>query len=149
MLIPSSFVHLQTVAGPSGVAGGSPLYNMRTGQWVEAKSASQIWLRCSPPAELLPAKIDKAVIRMKATIPSRKLTIASFTNGQVAPVFERANVIGPIEITIDGANSLALDSENGFLLGIMVSEEVDPSKQAGGVQWKVDYLQVEIHASAE
>ncbi len=148
ILIPSPFVQLRTIVGPDGSAGGSPLYNTRTGQWVSSKKPSKIWFRCSLPAELSPAKIDKAIIRMKATIPSRTLTIVSYANEQIVPVLERPNVIGPFSVTVDDADAIALDDENSFALGIAVSEEAnaDPEKD---VDWKIDYLQVEVHATAE
>ena len=171
VLIPVSFVGLQSTAGPSGPPGGSPLYNTRTGQWIRSESATKTWLRCLPPPELAPLTLKSAVIRMKATIPSRTLTLLGAADGKVVELMKRPNVVGPFELTIDDPSVLKIDDAGGIALGVWISESeggelqedpqfdptqgiegqddnvIDGDKQ--GVQWEIDYLYVELKASVE
>lgn len=148
ILIPSPFLRLKSTSSPDGRSGGSPLFNARTGEWVSSQVSSQSWLLCQPPEELLPLSIERAIVRLKCTAPSRELTLSAGEGEQSVPLLTRKNPIGPLELVIDRPELLQIGADGGFRVGVSIGEllNVDPDSD---LRWSIDYLDIELQATVD
>lgn len=147
VVIPSPFVPYRPVKGPSG-EGVSPLYNHRTGEWVDSKLDSRTWLRFQIPRGVLPLKLDRARLTLDITAPSRTLQIVGFAGGQNKTVFARTSPIGRIPVDITDPSILELDENGGFRLGILVAASTDASGRKARANWVINSLQLEVAGEA-
>jgi hypothetical protein len=143
VVVPSPLVKYRVVKGPHG-QGLSPLYDARTGHWVRASAASNVWLRFQVPREILPIDVQQARLTMRVTAPSRDVRIVRLVDGQVQTLAEHRNPIGQVQLAIDSSSVPELDEAGGLALGVIVSRVTDEDMEEKKATWKVDSLQLEI-----
>ncbi len=142
--IPAAFVQFHTTRGPTG-AGVASLHNPRTGKWVRARSGSHIWLRCQLPRAVKRVELTSVKVSLRISAPSRLLQIAVPDGDDVKYVEEDSNPIGDLEFTIDDPALLDVDDGGSFLIGLIVSEIVDPQATEQEITWKMDHVHVEAN----
>ena len=145
VVIPSAFLpYLKDRADVS-----SPTYVNTTGEWLPCKGPSQTWLRIQVPREVLPIKLDKAIVTVHINGPSRKLEIARKAAGKTIVLGVQDDPVGTVRFEIDQREALLLDDDGGLRLGVLVAGTEDEALPLdefdGGInRWKIEYLRFEL-----
>lgn len=149
--IPDTFIRIESFAGRQGA---SPVFDQRTGRWIEkASNPTRSELRCVVPKALAPLRLNRATLTIKINAPSRTLRIEGLVDGKPTLLLEKANPIQEYQFVIDRPEALELDAGNGFYLTIVVTETETQQKIKAGeatVQadvfdnstWQIDYVSV-------
>lgn len=147
VVIPSPFVQYRTARGLNR-EGRSPLYDARTGEWVDSRNDSRTWLRFQIPRAVLPFTLNQARLTLDVTAPSRTLEIVGLANNKYETVLTKTNPIGRIAVDIANPSLLVVDETGGFLLGIFVSAQDNASKTERKARWAINSLQLEVTGQA-
>ena len=169
--VPATFVRLDSFALEKGV---SMMFDPRTGRWLEELTkAKTITLQCSPPKELAPCQITRAVAGIHINAPSRTLTVSLYSDSDKTVVFEKANPTGPQEFEFEIPSSHQREFPGQVILEVSVSpeegeedadsvsriqdqarEDIEQQRRSGEAKeasrsvWSIRNLQVSVHATA-
>jgi hypothetical protein len=111
-------------------------------------------LRFQLPAEVLPLKVERARLVVKINAPSRRVTIAGLTPGDLVDQHQVESPLDPIRLDITEPRWLALDAEGGLHLNLNVSDPVG-NRQAKREdtlvrqRWNIEYLELEVTGRVE
>jgi hypothetical protein len=144
VVIPSPFVVFRAVNRVTS-ENASPLYNYRTGHWVQSQKPTETWLSFQVPEGALPLQLERARLTVQITAPSRSVKIVQLAGDDTAVLRTVNNPIGRIELTLEGPTLPVLDSAGRLQLGLIVSEAADGARspmQASA--WKIDTVQMEV-----
>ena len=155
--IPSSFVRLEVAASKEGY---STLYNPRSGQWLEGRTKAQAAkLNCHVPKSVWPCELNKAVIEIKLSAPSRTLRIEAFSGKEFETIYQEENPNGLIRIPINDPKQLFVDDNGALALRVSVSktatetvraaesnpqELVQPNSELDNRVWQIEFLRVSL-----
>ncbi len=118
----------------------------------EARQAVDMHLRFQLPASVLPFRVERARLVVKADAPSRRVTIAGRAGDEVVEVRRADSPLDPVRVDITAARLLALDDEGGLHLNLAVSDllagaarRADPRVED---KWTIEYLELEVTGRA-
>jgi hypothetical protein len=146
-LVPATFIDVHVVEGETGL---SMAFDQRLGKWVEGYSfATNSRLRYVLPRQVLPCRLSRAVVSLKADVPSRTLRISGVADGGLSVLFERSNFNGVAQFEIEDASLLELDEFGGLLLNVEVTDTDRPQESVSTANrerqaWQIDYLHLEV-----
>jgi len=149
--IPSPFVSIRDVDGPSRYAGSRQSYNYRDGTWAERPTAARTWLRFQLPGAVLPVKLARAKLSIQLSAPGRVLHVEGLAGGEeLVSLASRDNPIGSFEFEIDRDDVLQVDDRGGVTLGLNVADATpgasDPRRNAGAENfWKIEYVALDLY----
>jgi hypothetical protein len=143
--IPSPLVSYRTSRGPAGV-GVSSLYEHATGKWVQSNQPASIWLTFELPRELLPLRVEQALLTVDLTAPDRTLQVVRSAAGSGHEVvWSQTDPLGHYELLLSDAHRL-VDGDGALQLGVLVSRMEGKASQNKTSVWKINRLQLEVVA---
>jgi hypothetical protein len=150
-------VRLEVAASKEGY---STLYNPRSGQWLEGRTKAQAAkLNCHVPKSVWPCELNKAVIEIKLSAPSRTLRIEAFSGKEFETIYQEENPNGLIRIPINDPKQLFVDDNGALALRVSVSktatetvraaesnpqELVQPNSELDNRVWQIEFLRVSL-----
>lgn len=156
MAIPSPLISYGTRVPPDGKAS-TGCWDDNLGIWQERSSPCTTWLNFQIPRQLLPAKLSKVTVDIKATGAISRIGVLALREGSVVPVQELVNPVGAVQVDISDPSLLGLTDEGELTLGITAG---DPSKVidanmdkittgATADYWKIESLRLNAWATTE
>jgi hypothetical protein len=142
-LIPSPLITSRAVPGPTG-HGVSPLFDTRSGQWLQTTTSSRTWMRFQIPKSLLPVDLQAIRMTLQVTAPDRRLQILRLVDGQAEELFAKVNPIGRYERVLTPPELPPVDDAGGIVLGVAVGEMIDSAAERKKAAWKIDFLRLEV-----
>lgn len=127
------------------------------GRWIEALTEPRpTTLRFTLPQEILPVRLDVALLTLEISAPSRVLEITNGANASEGSHAEpkvlatRDSPLGRFEFKIDQADVLKLDESGSLVLGINVTAPAGAEKTRtdSGLLWRITGLQLEVRGEA-
>ena len=143
VLIPNAFMRCRSVPGP-GQRAASPLFNHRTGNWLEAQRAGKVWLRFELPAELRALQIQQATINLKMSAQGWNLRMTSLADSTNRVIVEQADLSNESAFQLDRREWLELDRGGGIVVGLEVVPVLDRSDTDPLAPWKIEFVRMEL-----
>ena len=143
VLIPSAFVRCRSVPGPDQRAA-SPLFNYRTGNWLESQRPSKVWLRFELPSEVRSMHIEQAVIDVKLAAQGWNVRLSHLLDSTSRLIAEQSDWSGQASFEMERSEWLQLDRAGGIVIGL----EILPVKQQSDIDpltpWKFDFVRLQV-----
>ncbi|MBN80926.1 MAG: hypothetical protein CMJ70_12385 [Planctomycetaceae bacterium] len=143
VLIPNAFLRCRSIPGPEQRAA-SPLFNHRTGNWLEAQRAGKVWLRFELPPELRTLRIKQATINMKMVGQGWNVRLSGLSDSASRLIVEKADWSNESSFQLDRPEWLKLDREGGIVIGLDVTPVRDPSDIDPPAPWKIEFVRMEV-----
>jgi hypothetical protein len=128
--IPAPFLSYRNVSAP----GLTLLYNLRMNEWTTRTAPARTRFRFQVPAELLPLRVERAVLEIDLSARGRSVEVFAGAGGTVLAT--RAGTNGVMRIELTSADALQPDPNGGIL--------VDVSVGAGTDEWKITDLRLDL-----
>jgi hypothetical protein len=143
LLIPSPFLAPRPVLMADAT---SSWYNPSLHSWLgPSQRGGHMMMRYQLPPEILPVRLERAMLSINLTAPSRTLTITTAIDGNIVSLATRDSPAGTIRVEV-GADQLRLDAQGGVLLGIKIGAH--PSSSATAPEWKINEVQLQLEGQA-
>jgi hypothetical protein len=107
-------------------------------------------LRFRLPPAVLPFRVERARLSAKVNAPSRRVTIAAWTDRGTVELGHYDGPLDPVRLDITDERFLRPDAGGGLHLNVAVSDR--PAAEAGnpaGEKWSIEYLELEVTGQAE
>ena len=144
MTIPAPFLTYRCVFRPNLKL--SSWYIPQWNQWQSAQSEpARTLLRFQIPPELLPLRIERAVLEVDLNAQTRPFEIFRVDGPQAEVLASRQSPVGKLRIAIDQPEALRLDAEGGIYLGLTIGAAARlPGETTASSEWKINDLQLEL-----
>ncbi|MCH8830634.1 MAG: hypothetical protein IID45_13740, partial [Planctomycetes bacterium] len=145
--IPAPFLPYTSVKDPSD-GSQSPTYSNRLRKWTERAGPTKTWLRFQLPQQVLPLRLDRAVLTVQINGPAGKLEIVAWADGKMVSLGTRQNPLGRVRFVIERPEALKVDDKGGLLLAVLVGEQETASKPVSGktirARWKIESIRLQV-----
>ena len=154
MLIPSPLVSFGTRLPPDGSLP-TGCWDDGLGTWQERSSPCTTWLSFQIPRSLLPAKVSKVQLDIKASGAIGRLELLGIRDHSAVRLKEVVNPVGMVHIEITDASVLNLSEDGELGLGIAAGDPnraggSDPTKMKVGATadyWKIESAGLNVWAT--
>ncbi|MBM82296.1 MAG: hypothetical protein CMJ78_17150 [Planctomycetaceae bacterium] len=152
VIVPPPFLPFKAVLGPDE-QGSFLAFDNRKRTWLATKGSLKVWLRFQLPDQVLPMKLDGAVIHVHINGgPLSALEIQGTRDNQANVVTERADPVGTVRFEIDDMSAFEVDPQGGVTIGLNILTTSAKSNVAGQIddgtnKWQIDYVQLQLNGT--
>jgi hypothetical protein len=116
----------------------------------EGKGAADQEVRFRLPDAVLPFRVERARLLVKADAPSRRLTVSARAGGRLIELRRVDSPLDPILVDITDEGLLRPDAEGGLHLDVALSEQPRPAAGTAPDEddWTIDDLALEVTGRA-
>jgi hypothetical protein len=138
--IPQSLLQLRTGSDALGNMV-SPLYSWRSGEWVESKSYSTVFLRFRIPDALLPIRLDRVKLSIDLQAEDRAVEFATLVDGELSPLKRVESPREAFTFEVEDPASLSLNPKNEWVFALKVDRLLNQTDIAS---WKINDVKIEM-----
>ena len=138
--IPQSLLQIRTGSDAMGEMV-SPLYSWRSGEWVESKSYSTVFLRFKVPEALVPIRLDRVKFSIDLQAEDRTVEFATVIDGELNPLKRVDSPRETFTFEVTDTPSLGLNPKNEWVFALKVDRLVNQTDIAA---WKINDLKIEM-----
>lgn len=143
VLIPNAFLRCRSIPGPDQRAA-SPLFNHRTGNWLETQRAGKVWLRFELPSELRAMRIEQATINLKVAAQGWNVRLSCLADSTSRLIVEQSDWSNESSFQMDRRDGLKLDRAGGIVIGLEVAPVSDRDNTDPLVPWKIEFVRMQL-----
>jgi hypothetical protein len=140
VLIPAPFLRYQCSVRENFAL----LYDHRKDQWLSLPRPARTMLRFQVPTELLPLRIEGAILEVDIHAPGYRFDILAGRKASTEVLATRNSPVGKLHFEIDG-HLLQPDAEGGIFLGLAVANPSGPRQlENDSAEWRINDVQLEL-----
>jgi hypothetical protein len=139
--VPSVFLSFQNSSGPLQPTP-SGAYNSVVGEWQPMTNAQKIWLKYRLPAQVSPANLTRAVIRLSVRAPDREVQLIGQDQGVVEILESKRDVTSTVIFEIDDEKYLQLEEDGSYLFGFNITNAASGDDLSS--PWQISDVQVQL-----
>src|SRR5262249_30067337 len=126
------------------------LYDPVRNQWLSRTRPARTVLRFRIPAELLPLRVERAVLEVDVNAPARLFEVFAGKDDRSEVLAARTSPVGRFRFVIDRPDVLQPDAAGGVHLGLAIGGAAElPGKTGASSPWQIADLQLELMAQIQ
>ena len=138
--IPQSLLSIRSGSDAAGKLASS-VYSWRSGEWIDSKSYSTVYLRFRVPDSLVPLKLERVNLSIEIQAEDRSVEFATVVDGQLNALQKVDSPREKFNFDIVDAKALELNSKNEWVFAIKIDRLVDQTDVAA---WRVKDVKIEM-----
>ncbi|MEE3032584.1 MAG: hypothetical protein VX904_07825, partial [Planctomycetota bacterium] len=138
--IPQSLLSIRSGSDAAGEVASS-VYSWRSGEWVDSKSYSTVYLRFRVPDSLIPLQLEGVNLSIDIQAEDRRVEFATVVDGELNPLQKVDSPREKFNFEIVDAKALELNSKNEWVFAIKIDRLVDQTDVAA---WRVKDVKIEM-----
>ena len=143
--VPTPLLPYRAIPIP-GTKAISSSYDNKRRKWIgPLVKGTNTLLRFELPPELLPMRVDRAVMTVRIDATKRRLDLLGLLEDQPQVLETQNSPVGVVQFTVDRQDVLAVDADGGVILGLAVGEF--QGEKTGFIQdegWTIEDASLEL-----